>query len=166
MAWCLGILSPYQTHGPGSATGSWRDGGPARRELEEVRLPRVALYASSGNRSELRPGNVGHTIMLMTDEDVSRPCSGSGSYCIMNRELLELNVSNTHFRRLFYGHTRTTKTLHYVASKKEANNPDGRQLQWHKAKCSHLERAFSFLRLFLQLSRPGQFSLVMSVMLV
>lgn len=110
--------------------------------------------------------NVGHTIILMTDENVSRPCSGSGSYCVMNRELLELTYS-THISEDYsmatLGPRRSCTTS---LLKRGANNLDGRRLRWHKAKCSHLERAFSFFLLFLQLSRPGQFSLVMSVMLV
>ena len=57
----------------GSPTGSWRDCGPARREFTGVRLSRVAYMHFQGMGVNCDRAKVGHKILLMADEDASRP---------------------------------------------------------------------------------------------
>lgn len=86
----------------GSPTGSWRDCGPARREFTGVRLSRVAYMHFQGMGVNCDRAKVGHKILLMADEDASRPCRTSLSYRVMNGELLEFRYPTQDSQRIFF----------------------------------------------------------------
>lgn len=149
----------------GSPTGSWRDCGPARREVTEARLSRVAYMHFQGMGVNCDRAKVGHKILLMADEDASRPCRTSLSYRVMNGELLTQDFQRLFFLRP-YSHDQIQNDSALRRFSKGAFDPrTAVGYSDTRPSVPELEPSLIF-RLLLQLSRPGQFSLVMSVILV